>query len=198
MPSSTLHEVKPFSLSGMQGAVWSWKGTGGGQAAAQGTTPARIQPRGVPSLRDTDDSSLPSMPFQVLFTWKAFQGFPPLFTCSCSHYSPCPPHPHTCTQSHRRTYRKKKISEPSPSPILKCQVSQFWEKKKAEESMTHDRADKQLSGGMLVSHGMEICLYAVEKTRIAGASWDQPVKFHYSLKPIWKSLKNPGLLSALV
>ena len=49
-----------------------------------------------------------------------------------------------------------------------------------------------------MSHGVEICLYVVEKTRIEGASWDQPVKFHYSPKPIWKSLKNPGLLSAPV
>ena len=28
--------------------------------------------------------------------------------------------------------------------------------------MTHDRTDKQLSGGMLVSHVVEICLYVVE------------------------------------
>lgn len=39
-------------------------------------------------------------------------------------------------------------------------------KKKAEERMTHDRANKQLSEGMLVSHGVEICLYVVER------AWD--------------------------
>ena len=36
-------------------------------------------------------------------------------------------------------------------------------RKKAEESMTHDGADKQLSGGMMVSHAVEICLYVVER-----------------------------------
>lgn len=48
--------------------------------------------------------------------------------------------------------------------------------------MTHDRADNYLEA-VLVSHGVEICLYVVEKTRTEGAAWDQPVKFHYSPKP---------------
>lgn len=131
MPSSILHEVKPFSLSGMQGAVCSWKGTGGGQAAAQGTTPARIQPRGVPSLRDTDDSSLPSMPFQVLFTWKAFQGFPPLFTCSCSHYSPCPPHPPHLHTKPQTDLQEKKNIRTFPQPHSKMSSVSVLRKKES-------------------------------------------------------------------
>lgn len=88
-----------------------------------------------------------------------------MFTCSGSHYSPLPTHPHTCTQSHRVT-KKIFLKKPPPQPHSKMSSVSVLRKKEAEESMTHDRADKQLSGGMLVSHAVEICLYVVER------AWD--------------------------
>lgn len=58
--------------------------------------------------------------------------------------------PHTCTQSLQVAYDFFFFKEPSPKPILKCQVFQFWEEKKKEKerklkkSMSHNKAGKQI------------------------------------------------------
>lgn len=177
----------------MQGAVCSWKGTGGGQAAAQGTIPARIQPRGSPS-------SVIQMTASFLRRLSRCCGEPhsclPVLA-AITHLVPhaAPPTPHLHTKPQTGLQEKKKIRT-FPQPHSKMPSVSVLRKKESWRKHDSWQADKQLSGGMLVSHGVEICLYVVEKTRIEGASWDQPVKFHYSPKPIWKSLKNPGSFSS--
>ena len=66
--------------------------------------------------------------------------------------------------------------------------------------MTHDRADKQLSGGMLVSHAVEICLYVVERARdgrsIMGPASKIPLRSEAHLEVISKhwAFSGPDLM----
>lgn len=152
--------MKPTSSLGMQGAADCCKGKGGRQKDDQGMVPSRIQPRGVPIP--------PGHKWLPPHTPMAFQATPrvetlthvylfsqPLLTSSHTQ-----PHLHTKPQSDLENYKKK--WKTFPQPHSKMSSVSVLRKKKAEESMTHDRTDKQLSGGMLVSHVVEICLYVVE------------------------------------
>lgn len=105
--------------------------------------------------------------FSHLVAFQATDGvenLPPvyLFSQPLLTSSHTPRHLHTKPQS---DFKKKK-SKTSPQPHSKMSSVSVLRKKKAEERMTHDRANKQLSEGMLVSHGVEICLYVVER------AWD--------------------------
>lgn len=176
--------MKPTSSLGMQGAADCCEGKGGRQKDDQGMVPSRVQPRGVPIP--------PGHKWLPPHTLMAFQATPrvetlthvylfsqPLLTSSHTQ-----PHLHTKPQSDLENYKKNE--KPSPNPILKCQVFQFWEKRKLKKAW--------LMTGLTNSY-LEVCWWVTswrsafmlwKGTSTEGASWDQPVKFHYSLKLTWR------------
>ena len=144
----------------MQGAVCSWKGTGGGQAAAQGTIPARIQPRGSPS-------SVIQMTASFLRRLSRCCGEPhsclPVLA-AITHLVPhaALPTPHLHTKPQTGLQEKKKIRT-FPQPHSKMPSVSVL-RKKAEENMTHDR---------LTNNYLEVCWW-VTAWRSAFMLWKRP------------------------
>lgn len=125
--------------------------------------------------------------FSHLVAFQATDGveiLPPvyLFSQPLLTSSHTPRHLHTKPQS---DFKKKK-SKTFPQPHSKCQVFQFWEKRKLKKGWL-------MTG--LTNNYLKVCWWVTawrfafmlwKGPGIEEASWDQPVKFHYSLKPLWR------------